>query len=365
MGRTVLAVNAGSGTLKSALFTFDAEPRALRRSLASGEANRGADALLSEFEQPIRDGTLAAIGHRIVHGGPNYHDPQRVTAEFLAELARLVPFAPNHLPAAIELIDALQQAAPDIPHVACFDTAFHHELPEVARRLPVPSSYDARGVRRYGFHGLSYAYVTETLRRSSPALANGNLVLAHLGNGSSLAAVRSGWCVDTTMGFTPLGGIVMSTRSGDIDPGVVAFIARQEGWTADRIEDFFSHESGLRAVSSVTGDMRELLDREDTDERCRLAVSIYVYQIKKCIGAYAAAMGGLDAIVFTGGIGEHASAIRSRICAELDFLGVHLDEDRNTRNDHLISDGRVAVHVIPTDEESMIARLTYGVLSKV
>ncbi len=204
----------------------------------------------------------------------------------------------------------------------------------------------------------------DTLHRSSPPTAQGNVILAHLGNGSSLAAVRGGWCVDTTMGLTPLGGVIMSTRSGDIDPGVVAFMAQEEGWSADRIEDFFSHESGLQAVSSVTGDMRELLEREADEPDCHLAVSMYTYQIKKCIGAYAAAMGGLDAIVFSGGIGEHASEIRRRVCAGLEFLGVQLDASRNDANDRIISTGRVAVHVIPTDEELMIARLTYGVLRK-
>jgi acetate kinase len=365
MKRTLLAVNAGSGTLKTALFTFEAEPRLLHRDIKTGASKQRVDELLADVGASIRDGALAAVGHRIVHGGPDHHEPQRVSGEFLADLARIVPFAPNHLPAAIELIERLQRAAPDIPHVACFDTAFHHRLPDVARRLPIPLSYDQRGIHRYGFHGLSYAYLMDALQHHAPELLQGNVVLAHLGNGSSLAAVRGGWCVDTTMGFTPLGGVIMSTRSGDIDPGLVAFIAREQGWTADRIEEFFSHESGLRAVSGVSGDMRELLDREDHDEACRLAVNIYAYQIKKCIGAYAAAMGGLDAIVFSGGIGEHAPDIRRRIATGLEFLGVHIDDARNDINDRVISSGRVAVHVIPTDEELMIARLTYGLLSKV
>jgi acetate kinase len=364
MTPTVLVINAGSGTLKSAMFTYGAEPRALHRSITTSDATHRVQDLLAEHQAAVGSGTLAAIGHRLVHGGPNYQEPTRVTGEFLAELARIVPFAPNHLPSALELIHALQEAAPDVPQVACFDTAFHDELPDVARRLPLPASYDARGIRRYGFHGLSYAYLMDTLHRSSPQIAQGRVVLAHLGHGSSLAAVRGGWCLDTTMGFTPLGGVIMSTRSGDIDPGVVAFIAREEGWTADRVEAFFSHESGLRAVSSVTGDMRELLDREADEPDCHLAISMYAYQIKKCIGAYAAAMGGLDGIVFSGGIGEHAPDIRRRICAGLEFLGVQLDDARNEANDYVISTGHVAVHVIPTDEELMIARLTYRLLGK-
>jgi acetate kinase len=361
MRSTVLIVNAGSGTTKSAVFTFEADPYLLHKDVTTASGVADGTPLLGAASET----TLRAIGHRIVHGGPNHHDPERVTPALLADLKTLVPFAPNHLPASIALIESLQRAAPDIPHVVCFDTAFHREIPDAARRLPIPESYAAQGVHRYGFHGLSYTYLMETLQRLDPQRATGAVVLAHLGNGSSLAAVRHGWCLDTTMGFTPLGGIVMSTRSGDIDPGVVAFIARQEGWSADRIEDFFSHESGLYAVSGVSGDMRELLDREEHDAGCRLAVNMYIYQIKKCIGAYAAAMGGLDAIVFSGGIGEHAPAIRSRVCAGLEFLGVRLDEARNATNDYLISDGRVAVHVIPTDEELMIARLTYAVLSKV
>lgn len=364
MGPTVLVVNAGSGTLKSASFTFDAAPRLLHRSVTPSASGHDIRAVLADHEAAMGSGTLAAIGHRIVHGGPKYHEPTTISAEFLAELGEIVAFAPNHLPVSLELIRALQQAVPDVPQVACFDTAFHFELPDVARRLPLPASYDARGIRRYGFHGLSFAYLMDTLQRASPQAAQGNVVLAHLGNGSSLAAVRGGWCIDTTMGFTPLGGVIMSTRSGDLDPGVVAFLAREEGWNADRIEDFFSHESGLRAVSSGTSDMRELLDREADDPDCHLAISMYAYQIKKCIGAYAAAMGGLDAIVFSGGIGEHSSEIRRRVCSGLEFLGVRLDASRNEANGDLISSDRVAVHVIPTDEELMIARMTYTVLSK-
>ena len=360
MRSTVLVVNAGSGTTKSAAFTFAADPELVSKDVTPASDGRDATRLV----RTAAGTTIEAIGHRIVHGGPTHHDPERVTPELLADLTRLIPFAPNHLPAAITLIESLQQAAPDVPQVACFDTSFHRELPEVASRLPIPARYADQGIRRYGFHGLSYAYLMEALQCINPRAAQGAVVLAHLGNGSSLAAVRHGWCVDTTMGFTPLGGIVMSTRSGDIDPGAIAFIARQEGWSADRIEDFCSHESGLRAVSGGSGDMRELLDREEHDTACRLAVNMYAYQIKKCIGAYAAAMGGIDAVVFSGGIGEHAPSIRSRICAGLDFLGIHLDESRNVNNDSLISEGRVAVHVIPTNEELMIARLTYAVLSK-
>ena len=312
------------------------------------------------------DTRLTAIGHRIVHGGPDHYTPQRITDDFLDELERLVPFAPNHLPAAIALIKALQQARPDLPHVACFDTAFHHDLPEVARRLPIPRSYDEKGIRRYGFHGLSYAYLLQELRRlAGQEAADGAVVLAHLGNGSSVTAVRGGRSMDTSMCFTPLGGVIMSTRSGDLDPGLVTYIARSGGLTPDQIEDLLSHKAGLLAISGSTGDMRQLLERERTDEACRLAVDMYAYQIKKWIGAFAAALGGLETLVFSGGIGEHAPEIRRRICQGLEFLGVRVDPERNAASRDVISpsDTPVVVRVIPTDEELMIAQAVYEVLS--
>jgi acetate kinase len=362
---TVLAINAGSATVKSALFTFEASPRPLQRAAVEPDAPSHAQDLLTVANRPA-DTRLTAIGHRIVHGGPDHYEPQRITENFLDQLERLVPFAPNHLPAAIALIKELQQARPDLPQVACFDTAFHHDLPEVARRLPIPRSYDKQGVRRYGFHGLSYAYLLQELRRrAGQEAANGLVVLAHLGNGSSLAAVRAGRGVDTSMGFTPLGGVIMSTRSGDLDPGLVTYIARSGGLTPDQIEDLLSHKAGLLAISGSTGDMRELLERERTDEACRLAVDMYTYEIKKWIGAFAAALGGIQTLVFSGGIGEHAPEVRRRICQGLEFLGVRIDPERNATSDDVISpsDAQVVVRVIPTDEELMIAQAVYEVLS--
>jgi len=235
----------------------------------------------------------------------------------------------------------------------------------VARRLPIPQAFDAQGVRRYGFHGLSYTFLLHELRRrAGPLQAGGRVVLLHLGNGSSLAAVRDGRCLDTSMGFTPIGGVVMSTRSGDLDPGVVTYIARATGFDADRVENELSHHSGLEGVSGGVGDMRELLAREVSDDACRLAVSIYCYEITKRIGAYAAVLGGLDAIVFSGGIGEHTPSVRARICGGLDFLGIDIDEPLNNDNAPVISTStaRVAVHVIPTDEEMVIAQAAYPLL---
>jgi acetate kinase len=365
MERSVLAINAGSSTVKCALFTFAAEPRLLRRETTETTGSSRAPGLLEWVDRHTGDTRLAAIGHRIVHGGARHHDSQRISPELRDELRELIPFAPNHLPDEIALIDALTRARPDVPQIACFDTAFHHNLPEVARRLPIPRAYDGRDVRRYGFHGLSFAFLIEELQRiAGPAAAAGKVVLAHLGNGSSLAAVRDGGSVDTSMGFTPIGGVVMSTRSGDLDPGVATFIARSEGWTPDQLEDMLSHRAGLLGISGETGDMRELLERERTDPACRMAVAIYCYQIKKCIGAFAAALGGLDTLVFSGGIGEHAPAVRARICEGLEFLGVRLDGAANGAGSPVISrpEAPVGVRVIPTDEELMIARAAFRVL---
>jgi acetate kinase len=362
---TVLAINAGSASVKSGLFTFEAKPQPLQRALAEPDATSLVQDLLGVPAQSP-DTRLTAIGYRIVHGGPDHYAPQRITESFLDQLERIVPFAPNHLPAAIALVKALRKARPDLPHVACFDTAFHHDLPEVARRLPIPRSYDEKGVRRYGFHGLSYAYLMQELRRQAGhEAANRAVVLAHLGNGSSVAAVRDGRSVDTSMCFTPLGGVIMSTRSGDLDPGLVTYIARSGGLTPDQVEDLLSHKAGLLAISGSTGDMRQLLGRDRTDEACRLAVDMYTYQVKKWIGAFAAALGGLDTLVFSGGIGEHAPEVRRRICQGLEFLGVRIDQTRNATNSDVISipDAPVVVRVIPTDEELMIAQAVHEVLN--
>jgi acetate kinase len=365
--RSVLAINSGSSSIKFGLFTFAPEPAVLCRGTIDQPTRRTAiDDVLERIVDRLEAHPLAAIGHRIVHGGPALFDPQLVTGDLLATLTQLVRFAPNHLPDEIQLIEAAAQLRPDLPQLVCFDTAFHAHLPDVARRLPIPRVYDAQGVRRYGFHGLSYTFLLRELRRrTGPLHADGKLVLMHLGNGSSLAAVRDGRCADTSMGFTPIGGIVMSTRSGDLDPGVVTFIARTTGFDADRVEHELSHRSGLEGVSGGAGDMRDLLAREANDEACRLAVSIYCYEITKRIGAYAAALGGLDTLVFAGGIGEHVPIVRARICAGLEFLGIAIDDGKNAENAPVISTStaRVAVHVIPTDEEVVIAQAAYPLLS--
>jgi acetate kinase len=363
----VLAINRGSSSTKFGLFTVTADPSALRRG-AVDEASRATTVgqLLERVDDLLSSYPLAGVGHRIVHGGPALSDPQLVTDELLATLGQLVRFAPNHLPDEIRLIEDARRLRPDVPQLVCFDTAFHAHLPDVARRLPIPRGYDAQGVRRYGFHGLSYTFLLDELRRRTAGSlqAGGKVVLMHLGSGSSLAAVREGRCIDTSMGLTPIGGVVMSTRSGDLDPGVVTYIARATGFDADRVEHELSHRSGLEALSGGVHDMRELLAREANDDACRLAVSIYCYEIAKRIGAYAAALGGLDALVFSGGIGEHAPVVRARVCSGLGFLGIDIDTHRNGEDAPVISTStaRVAVHVIPTDEEMVIARTAYLLL---
>ena len=291
--------------------------------------------------------------------------PQRITAEMVDELRRFSPFDPDHLPEEILLAEAFHRRFPDLPQVACFDTAFHHDLPRVARLLPIPRRYEAQGVRRYGFHGLSYAFLMgELARLAGTEAAQGRIILAHLGNGASLAAVRDGKPVDTSMGFTPASGVPMSTRSGDLDPGLVWYLARTEDMSAKQFNALVNFQSGLLGVSETSSDMRDLLDRETQDVRAAEAVALFCYQVKKWIGAFTAALGGLDTLVFSGGIGENAPTVRVRICEGLEFLGIELEEERNVANEGLISAAasRVAVRVIRTDEELMIARSVCGAL---
>ncbi|MGH9142607.1 MAG: acetate/propionate family kinase, partial [Vicinamibacterales bacterium] len=316
-------------------------------------------------EAQVDRGALSAVGHRLVHGGATHREAQRLTAAVLADIAALVPLAPNHLPDELALIEAVQRYDSRLVQIACFDTAFHRDMPEVAYRLPIPAEDHERGVRRYGFHGISYEYLIEACRRlAGTEVANGRVILAHLGNGSSLAAVKGGRSIDTTMAFTPIGGVAMSTRSGDLDPGVVTYLARTGRLTADEVEHVLSRRSGLLGISGVSGDMRTLLEREAGDPACRLAVAVYVYGIVKAIGALAAAMDGVDLLVFSGGIGAHAPVIRRRVCDGLTFLGIELEVTRNDANAALISSGRsrFPVRVIQTDEELVIARAAYRLL---
>jgi acetate kinase len=307
---------------------------------------------------------VSAVGHRVVHGMA-HAEPARITPEVIDELHRATPYAPDHLPREIELIEAFRARHPHLPQVACFDTAFHGKMPRVAKLLPIPRRYQARGVQRYGFHGLSYAYLIEELARAAgPEAAHGRVILAHLGNGASLAAMHRGTSIDTSMGFTPAAGLVMSTRTGDLDPGVVSFLAHTEQMTARQFHEMVNHQSGLLGVSEISSDMRDLLAREADDVRAAEAVALFCYQAKKWVGAYAAALGGLDTLVFSAGIGERSALIRARICEGLGFLGIELYDPRNAAHAAVISTdaSRVTVRVIPTDEELMIARSVSRVL---
>jgi acetate kinase len=283
----------------------------------------------------------------------------------LEELRRLSPFDPDHMPEEILLTEAFQHRFPDLPQVACFDTAFHHDMPRVAQMLPIPRRYEAKGVRRYGFHGLSYEFlVGELARLAGTEAAQGRVILAHLGNGASLAAVRDGKSVDTSMSFTPASGVPMSTRSGDLDPGLISYLARTEKMSAKQFNEMVNSQSGLLGISETSSDMHDLLGREAQDVRAAEAVTLFCYQVKKWIGAFAAALGGIDTLVFAGGIGENAPAVRSRICDGLEFLGIELEEKKNAANEGVISAaaGRVAVRVIPADEERVIAKTVCEVL---
>ncbi len=308
---------------------------------------------------------IGAVGHRIVHGGERYWTPERVTARLLADLRLLIPLAPDHLPAEISLIEAVAAQYPQLPQVVCFDTAFHHSMPALARRLPLPRYLAEEGVMRYGFHGLSYAYVLDQLRKEAgDDVANGRVVLAHLGNGASMAAVRQGKCMDTTMGFTPTGGLMMGTRTGDLDPGVVLYLLNHREVESSELSRLLNDESGLLGVSGTSSDMQMLLQLEPDQPAAAEAIALFGYLAAKQLGALVTVLNGLDTLVFTGGIGENAPTIRTRICERLAYLGVMLDPARNQASEAIISPNGhwPVVRVIPTDEEVMIARYTRQVL---
>jgi acetate kinase len=315
----------------------------------------------------VEGGSLAAVAHRIVHGGAKYWQPQRITPEMIAELRQLSPFDPEHLPEEILLAEAFHRRFPELPQIACFDTAFHHDMPRLAQLLPIPRRYQAKGARRYGFHGLSCAYLMQALERNAGiAAAQGRVILAHLGNGASLTAVSGGNSMDTSMGLTPAGGLPMSSRSGDLDPGVAWYLARTEQLSAGQFHHMVNHEAGLLGISETSSDMRELLLRQAEDVRAGEAVALFCYQTRKWICALAGVLEGLDTLVFAGGVGENAAEIRSRICSGLGFIGIRLDEAANQSGAALISSAAstVSVRIIPTDEESMIAQDAYCVLAQ-
>ena len=295
----------------------------------------------------------------------NHTEPESITRELVNELHRISPYDMDHLPAEIELIEAMQQRYPKIPQVACYDTAIHRNMPRVAKLLPIPRHFEALGIRRYGFHGLSYSNLIEELARiAGTKAAQGRVILAHLGSGASLAAVNEGKSIDTSMGFTPAGGLTMGTRPGDLDPGVAWYMMKSENLTPKQFNKIINHDSGLLGISETSSDMRDLLAKETSDVRAEEAVALFCYQAKKWIGAFAAALGGLDTLIFAGGIGEKSPVIRSRICKGLEFLGIELEKDLNTCNAPVISKdtGQAVVRVIHTDEEYMIAGTVCRVL---
>jgi acetate kinase len=387
----ILTINAGSSSVKFALFRVGQTPervfsgkieriglpdsaltvtdaasgRTEREQITAADHAACAGLLIERLERKMSAADIVAVGHRVVHGGPRYSEPQRVIPEVLAELSRLSPYDPEHLPSELGLIEAFGQKFPGLPQVACFDTAFHRDMPRVARLLPIPRRYEAEGLRRYGFHGLSYEFLLDELRRIGGAAADGRVILAHLGNGASMAAVRGGKSFDTTMGFTPAAGLPMSTRSGDLDPGIVAYLANTENMTVEQFHEMVNSRSGLLGVSETSSDVRDLLAREQNDPRAAEAIALFCYQAKKWLGAYAAALGGLDTLVFAGGIGENSPEVRARICEGLEFLGIELDSARNSANEAIISkaSGPVAVRVIRTDEEIQIAKSAWKVLA--
>jgi acetate kinase len=364
-----LCVNTGSSSLKLALYRTgdDNAESCLWRGAAreigtpqscierDGQRNKhrlphhraALDSLLRELDLAHVD----VVGHRVVHGG-SHTRPRRVTAELLTRLHALIPLAPLHLPAALSAIEAVGEQLPDVPQVACFDTAFHAGLPEYASTLPLPRRYREQGIRRYGFHGLSCEYIVRELG----ARARGRVVVAHLGNGASLTALYDGRSVDTTMGLTPCGGVMMGTRSGDIDPGVLLYLMREQQLDAAALERLHNREAGLLGVSGLSPDMSVLLARDEPD--ARLAVGMFAYQVRKAVGALTAALGGLDCLVFSGGIGEHAAPVRQSICRGLEYLGIRLDPARNAASTRRISanGSDCDVLVIPTDEDSIIAQ---------
>lgn len=389
--RQILVLNCGSSSIKFA--TFSAAPETARMWVGAIERigarhgrfrarnadgavtfdeDRGVpdhaaalDLLLGRIDETLGPGSLVAAGHRVAHGGPDCDCPVRITESVRKRLTELIPLAPLHQPHNLAGIAALGARRPDLLQVACFDTAFHHGLPRVARMTGLPREYEGRGIRRYGYHGLSYEYVTEYLRsRNEATFSRQRIVIAHLGSGASMTAIRGGRSIETTMGFSPLSGLPMGTRCGDLDPGIVLHLLTEMGMTPEAVQHLLYERSGLLGVSGISNSMEDLLAQERVPEASE-AIELFCYRARAWIGALTAALGGLDQLVFTGGIGENAAAIRARVCAGLQYLGIEIDEGRNQRGNDIISapGGAVTIEVVPTDEELMIARHTYRLVT--
>jgi acetate kinase len=389
----ILTINAGSSSLKAAVYDmarteqlmFAVQVERIGQSgshmrIVDGDADTlldrtvdlddhetAARAFLEWLELHRPEAAPNAVGHRIVHGGRAHRTPRVLTTDVLTDLQELVPIDPDHLPQALAVIQVTNDRYPSIAQVVCFDTAFHRSMPRLAQMYPLPQALAEAGVTRYGFHGLSCEFIVQALGAVDAREAQGRIIIAHLGNGASLTAVREGVSVDTTMGFTPTGGIMMGTRSGDLDPGVLVHLLEAQGTTPVALKRLVNHEAGLLGVSGLSGDMRDLLVKEANDPRAADAVALFCYLARKSIGALAAVLGGLDTLIFTAGIGEHAAPVRKRICHGLEFLGLDLDAERNDRHRPIISrdDSRVVVRVMKTDEDLMIARHVRHLLSTI
>jgi acetate kinase len=382
---SVLTINGGSSSIKFSLYDISGEIRQRVHGkigrigsddptlsyiegsrppehcgIGASDPEEAAGSLIDWLEGRNSFGNVKAIGHRVVHG-LSHNQPVIVDRTLLDEMHLISSYDPDHLPGEIQLMEMLIKKYPQIPQVACFDTSFHADLPLAARLLPIPRRFEREGVRRYGFHGISYAYIVEQLGCiAGKGAANGKLIIAHLGSGVSMAAVDKGKCIDTTMGFTPAGGLMMSTRPGDLDPGVAWYMMQKDELTINEFNELINHRCGLLGVSESSADMQELLKQEIADTKAAEAVALFCYHVKKSIGAYCAALGGLETLVFTGGVGENSPIIRSRVCQGLQCLGIDMEENKNEENEVVISSGKstVTVYAIPTDEESMIAKMT-------
>lgn len=389
MKRTILTINSGSSSIKFSLYEAGPHPARLlygrleRIGLSEGRFlafdAEGGPLSSAGFEFPDHGAALkelfswlatrpegrgmGAIGHRVVHGGAEYAAPRRVDRQLLHALKRLSPFAAEHLPHEIKAIEAASSAFPGLPQAACFDTSFHRTMPQAATTFAIPAEFRAEGVIRYGFHGLSYEYIMEELSRLEPERSKGRVIIAHLGNGCSMCAVKEGRSVDTTMGFTPLGGLVMSTRTGDLDPGIIVYLLKTRGYNPDELNELLNKKSGLKGISGISPDMADLLKKESTDPSAALAVEVFCYQARKAVGALAAALGGCDTLVFTAGMGENSPEIRERIVEGLGFLGLEIDREKNNENGMVISKGPVQIRAMKTNEELMIARGAWRIIS--
>jgi acetate kinase len=389
--KNILTINGGSSSIKASVYKSEEYPERIfscqieriglsnpvlvytepphqkkkSASVIASNMTEAMDVLLHWLDEKNIVENIFAIGHRIVHG-MEHTNAELISDVLMDELVKTIPYDPDHMPAEIALINIFRKKFPTLKQIACFDTAFHHSMPRVAKLLAIPRRFDRQGIRRYGFHGLSFSYLLEELDRlGEPAVKNGRIILAHLGNGASLAAIRNGSCTDTSMGFTPTAGVMMGTRPGDLDPGIASIIMNSEGLTPDGYNDLINHACGLLGVSETSSDMKDLLGKESEDIRAAEAIALFCYQVKKWIGSYTAVLGGLDIMVFSGGVGENAPTVRSRICEGLQFMGIELNEEQHQSGAKIISveKSKVKVYVIPTDEELMIAKMVFRILS--